>query len=139
MAMIKIEKNTKIPAGLRSDTAQGKVRDVLKEKREHSFSDGVYGHPTVRVELKKIYRDKCGYCETRIRPGATPQVEHYRPKKALESSAHFGYYWLGYEWSNLLLCCPCCNRAKGTSFPIAGIPVTSPQENREESGHSAQE
>ena len=31
-----------------------------------------------------------------------------------------GYYWLAYEWSNLLFCCQLCNqRFKGNHFPLA--------------------
>jgi hypothetical protein len=29
-----------------------------------------------------------------------------------------GYYWLGYEWSNLLLACPACNKKKSSKFPV---------------------
>lgn len=40
-----------------------------------------------------------------------------------------GYYWLCYEWSNLLPCCPDCNETKGTSFPLldGGIHKTTPK------------
>jgi hypothetical protein len=70
------------------------------------------------------------------------EVEHYRPKQAVSSrdlspgEVHNGYYWLGNEWTNLLLSCRACNgaNAKGTRFPISvpanrvamGRPVTPP-------------
>jgi len=56
------------------------------------------------------------------------QVEHYRPKKAVINAnpAHTGYYWLAYDWSNLLLSCASCNNKKRNHFPITGIRVIAP-------------
>jgi len=75
---------------------------------------------------------KCNYCESRLEHGVTFQVEHFRPKaKVAEIDngglPHSGYYWLGLEWSNLLLSCPKCNGkgAKGSRFPIRGVRATA--------------
>ncbi len=69
--------------------------------------------------LKAIYFNKCAYCENTEH---TPEVEHYRPKKGITGlPAHNGYYWLCYEWTNLLPSCHDCNKGgggKGTKFPI---------------------
>jgi hypothetical protein len=52
-------------------------------------------------------------------------VEHYRPKAGFSQGKRGriegpGYYWLAYEWSNLLLCCAICNqRFKRSLFPLA--------------------
>jgi hypothetical protein len=52
-------------------------------------------------------------------------VEHFRPKagyrqQAGDSLQRPGYYWLAYEWSNLLFCCQICNqRHKQNLFPLA--------------------
>ena len=51
-------------------------------------------------------------------------VEHYRPKAACCQSpgsplTRPGYYWLAYDWSNLLLSCgPCNQRFKRNLFPL---------------------
>ena len=51
-------------------------------------------------------------------------VEHYRPKAGYRQDAEDplgrpGYYWLAYEWSNLLFCCQICNqRFKRNLFPL---------------------
>ncbi len=46
------------------------------------------------------------------------------PQKGItEDKAHEGYYWLAYEWSNLLLSCSKCNNRKRNRFPIEGIRV----------------
>ncbi len=81
-----------------------------------------------KTQLQPGDRPKCNYCESQIGHGVTLQVEHYRPKAKVDSGENDhtelpGYYWLGLEWSNLLLACPKCNGkdAKGNKFPIMGI------------------
>lgn len=70
-------------------------------------------------------KPKCYYCESYTEHVAVLQVEHFRPKAKVDSIdnnnlPHSGYYWLGLEWSNLLLSCPACNgkNAKGNRFPL---------------------
>jgi hypothetical protein len=52
-------------------------------------------------------------------------VEHFRPKNGVQQTDKEklkkpGYYWLAYEWSNLLLACDFCNRRyKKNYFPLA--------------------
>ncbi|MFT7381984.1 MAG: hypothetical protein ACI9Z3_001877, partial [Roseivirga sp.] len=56
-------------------------------------------------------------------------VEHYRPKRGVdEDKSHGGYYWLCYEWTNLIPSCITCNRegAKHNSFPILGNRIYGP-------------
>lgn len=80
----------------------------------------------VREVLKEMYYSKCAYCENIENK---PEVEHYRPKKEVtEDSTHNGYYWLCYEWTNLLPSCHSCNTeiGKGNKFPVMGVRVTSP-------------
>ena len=68
--------------------------------------------------------------------GGDMDVEYYRPKAGIsEVSEHCGYYWLAYDWNNLLGSCPFCNRlrseramwpsksrggtsGKGSAFPL---------------------
>lgn len=47
-------------------------------------------------------------------------VEHFRPKGAIDDEeAHGGYWWLAYECSNYFLGCTVCNRIrKKTNFPL---------------------
>ena len=86
---------------------------------------------------------KCAYCEQKIYTDQYGDVEHYRPKGAVteednrpvmvetggEVMEHPGYYWLCYDWSNLLPACELCNRTwregsggrligKGNRFPV---------------------
>lgn len=79
----------------------------------------------MRDELNNFYHGKCAYCETDCKA----EIEHYRPKKSVRDvPVHPGYYWLCYEWSNLLPSCHDCNTAggKGTQFPVAGTRLNSP-------------
>jgi hypothetical protein len=67
----------------------------------------LYGHSSVVSKLNNIYNHKCAYCEA-YEP--EPEVEHYRPKKGVTGEVHEGYYWLCYEWSNLMPACHDCNK-----------------------------
>ena len=80
----------------------------------------------VRETLKDIYFNKCAYCEIKE---LKPEIEHYRPKKRVTGlKNHQGYYWLCYEWTNLLPSCRYCNTegGKGNRFPIRGKRVNKP-------------
>jgi uncharacterized protein (TIGR02646 family) len=79
----------------------------------------------VREKLNELYFSKCAYCETFCKA----EIEHYRPKKGVtEDTLHNGYYWLCYEWSNLVPSCRYCNTegGKGNQFPIKGTRIKKP-------------
>jgi len=62
------------------------------------------------------------YCETDTSAGASFRVDHFRPKKhikELPEDKHYGYYWLAYEWTNLLQSCEACNGKKSNHFPLS--------------------
>ncbi|MBO9733195.1 MAG: hypothetical protein J7623_31425 [Chitinophaga sp.] len=81
---------------------------------------------TVWVALKELYLNKCAYCEALCHH---PDVEHFRPKGTLFAHPRntFGYYWLAFEWTNLVPACHECNKVfrKGNKFPIQGTRVTN--------------
>jgi hypothetical protein len=85
-------------------------------------------YKTMRARFLAASHDKCAYCEVDLDPGQRQgDVEHYRPKgrvrnqrgelvKVTDGAAeadHPGYYWLAYEWRNLLPSCLACNRRAG--------------------------
>jgi len=84
-----------------------------------------YRSTNVKKRLVEIHHCKCCYCEKQF-PAGILQVEHFRPKGGVRQTLDQtvddrpGYYWLAYEWSNLLLSCPVCNNAthKWTFFPL---------------------
>lgn len=85
--------------------------------------------------LARIYHNKCAYCENTEHK---PEVEHFRPKKDVKDTTHSGYYWLCYEWSNLLPSCRYCNTegGKGNKFPIMGVRVENPEFSEDRLDHN---
>jgi len=84
--------------------------DYLKTKTEHNFKNSCYAHKKVKEKLQKAYSEKCCYCNSDFGATSYINIEHYRPKSI--------YYWLGYEWDNLLHCCSICNTNKSNKFPV---------------------
>lgn len=95
-----------------------------------------------------FYR-KCAFCERPTPDLRDGDVEHFRPKGAVTDEKdnpvflrdehdqiladaagkpvpHPGYYWLAYDWRNLLIACRRCNQptagslGKKTRFPVSG-------------------
>jgi uncharacterized protein (TIGR02646 family) len=87
------------------------------------------GHNTLLT--KKALRDaqhgKCAWCEMRY-PLPSNMVEHYRPKDGAwrhlpgetERIDHGHYWWLAWNWENLLFSCGRCNGGgrKANYFPL---------------------
>lgn len=90
-----------------------------------SFDPAVYGSRAVKGALMTAQHDKCAYCESRVTTTSFGDVEHFRPKGGVRQAEGSpleqpGYYWLAYEWSNLLVACEKCNRAlKKCIFPLS--------------------
>ncbi len=101
--------------------------------------------------LENLFNKKCAYCEGIYEAGTWMDVEHYRPKAKItldgnpqnsvkitdakgEEIDHPGYFWLAYDWRNLLLSCKKCNSGKGkmNQFPIKGRRATSPRDSLQE-------
>jgi hypothetical protein len=85
--------------------------------------------------LENVFNGKCAYCESIVTVTDYGDADHYRPKAGIsEVPDHDGYYWVAYDWHNLLPSCSHCNTGgKGTRFPIAGRRVFS----REEAANSS--
>jgi uncharacterized protein (TIGR02646 family) len=84
----------------------------------------VYARPAVKQQLRADQHHKCAYCESKFTHSSPGDVEHYRPKAGYQQAdvgpvLGPGYYWLGYEWNNLLFACEDCNRVhKRNRFPL---------------------
>jgi hypothetical protein len=97
-------------------------QEALVKQASHEANTTCYRDTTID-ELMKLYHNKCAICE-RDR-GTELQVDHYRPKKPRDNKTNTeynqpGYYWLAYEWSNLIPLCSKCNQKKSNKFPLAG-------------------
>lgn len=91
------------------------------------FDTGIYSNKEVKDNLIAIQDYKCCFCESKIGHISYGDVEHFRPKAGWvqddEQLNRPGYYWLAYEWENLLLSCQLCNqRYKKNLFPLLNNP-----------------
>jgi hypothetical protein len=130
-------------------------RKLIVEYRLHgkvAFNEDLYKEQ--RDTLYELFYGKCAYCECDYGSDQHKgDVEHYRPKGAVRSAAgkvayavesssgelkeHPGYYWLAYDWRNLLPSCQACNRraknfggettGKASLFAISGTYVMDPE------------
>lgn len=140
-------------------------RALCEAARRELIQANLSGEPLVITELYKKQRavllggkapffGKCAYCEARVQIDQFGDVEHYRPKAGLRDEdnslvmivgrdgariPHPGYFWLAYEWTNLLPSCTRCNVVtgtrrrgpmfgKGNRFPVRGQRATLPDE-----------
>ncbi len=116
-----VKKQSKSPAILLSKAVKESLEEVIKDGTGKKVKSDLYrgldekGDKIIVEALLKLYHNKCAYCERFI--GITSiEIEHYRPKGT--------YYWLCYEWTNLLPSCHYCNTfrfGKGTKFPIMSL------------------
>lgn len=93
-------------------------------RQKFEFKNAIYGHESVKTALIEAQHEKCCFCESKVTHIAYGDIEHFRPKggwRRTKSSklTRPGYFWLAYDWSNLLFCCQICNqREKRNHFPI---------------------
>lgn len=128
--MIKIKKNNQTPQVIAPDKTL-EARNNLEKKIKNGetltsedFKSGIYNGDGVKKQLLHDQNDKCAYCEVSL-AGDFGNVEHYRPKTGWQENKGDtlnkpGYYWLAYEWTNLLCSCDKCNSSsrKGNLFPL---------------------
>ncbi len=81
--------------------------------RQDGFTYKAYGAPDVKSALAAMSNGKCAYCEADYDATQPSDVEHFRPKGAIDTDAGRikpGYWWLAATWENLLPSCIRCNR-----------------------------
>ncbi len=75
---------------------------VRKRKAMRQYADVLF----------KVFRNKCAFCESKMKHVSPAHIEHYRPKEKDQ------FPELMFVWENWLLSCPTCNANKGTKFPL---------------------
>lgn len=134
--MIRIQKPKAAPAPLRTRGPAARRRICQHYAQSPGappaqFESGIYNHQAVRKVLHTAQHGKCAYCERKL-VRTDGDIDHFRPKAAVQQAREAqprvpGYYWLAYEWNNLLLTCQHCNqfrtaggagRGKGSLFPL---------------------
>ena len=124
--MNKIFKKEEAPEVLRTKGIE--LRDSLIAQADAGntafcFDNKVFAHKTVKEQMMEDQHRKCAYCE-QYKNGDFGCVEHYRPKGGYDLGAGTplqqpGYYWLAYDWQNLLFSCSECNTSyKRNHFPL---------------------
>lgn len=84
-----------------------------------SYPFAIYKADPVKTALDQKFFGKCAYCETVYASSAPVDIEHFRPKGAVEGdAAHRGYWWLAMAWANLLPSCIDCNRRRNQPTPV---------------------
>lgn len=94
-----------------------------KPGKKLDFNGKLYSE--MKALMKEKFHGKCAYCEAKVELDQHGDVEHFRPKAAVtdddfkpimvqdaagNSFPHPGYFWLAYEYTNLLLSCELCNQ-----------------------------
>lgn len=122
--MNKIFKTEEAPKVLRTKGVE--LRDSLiahadAGDTDFCFDNKVYAHNSVKEQMMADQHNKCAYCE-QFKNGDFGCVEHYRPKGGYGADKNLtqpGYYWLAYDWQNLLFSCSECNISyKRNHFPL---------------------
>ena len=127
----------------RTDAKAG--HDVLRTQlqRTGTFDVKESLYKRMKDELFSLYHGKCAYCESPLRLSSWDQLDHFRPKNRVldehsrvvcinrAGKPHGGYYWLAYEWTNLLPSCAVCNQRKGAIFPVLAGSVHAKQPGQE--------
>lgn len=86
--------------------------------RRINESYSVYSDRSIRDSLIQMFHGKCAYCESKITAIYNGDIEHFRPKGAVDNTipSKPGYFWLASEWENLLFACPYCNQTNTHKF-----------------------
>lgn len=91
-------------------------------QKPDAFPFAIYKHGEVKAALEKLFAGKCAYCETFYSSTQPMDVEHYRPKGAVDGDdAHPGYWWIAMAWENLLPSCIDCNRKRNQITPKGDV------------------
>jgi len=137
--MIKIDKSKFIPSKLNNEgvietnklkllyekSPDDFTSSVMKSKKAVSrftFDNKIYGDNSVKNQLIQDQNEKCCFCEAVFNANGFGDVEHFRPKAAYKVGKQLkypAYYWLVYDWENLMFSCQKCNQEfKANEFPV---------------------
>lgn len=118
--------------------------DKVKAAKEHLAQSASHGERQERLrfdmsilnavsdDLVKACNNKCVYCESPLDPSSIIDIENFRPKggaRGFDTNqyAPMHYWWLAYEWDNLLVSCQICNQKyKRDYFPLEHERLRSP-------------
>ncbi|WP_291726102.1 AAA family ATPase [Bernardetia sp.] len=111
--MISVRKNPDdIPSILQSAQTEKAIATLLEIGKFVGYPRlDILMHEEVLGKLLEIHYNKCAFCEVGISiQDSTAFITHYRSPEL--------YYWLVYEWTNLLPVCEECKLYEDSQFPI---------------------
>jgi hypothetical protein len=146
------------------EKASKTLAEAVQNGEKPNFNENLYKRKSIKNEFffsgESPFYGKCAYCEDNIVGSHRGDIEHFRPKAAVTNEIdepvflqdqhnkpsqdkngqpllHPGYYWLAYDWQNLLPSCTVCNQAtivgdkkigKHNRFPVVGQHAQVPNE-----------
>ncbi|MBK9535585.1 MAG: TIGR02646 family protein [Flavobacteriales bacterium] len=130
--MRKLNRSKVSPPDLQYSTEGEKTFNELRkfyaqplEKRSQIRHKAPQYSRDVNRDLLETSNNACAYCEAPLNE-KTVHIDLYRPVK-VEPNEQVGdhYWWLLFDWQNMLPICNECSFAKGAQFPIAGkrVPI----------------
>ena len=137
----------RINKGSKPEYLESKDVDLAIEKLEEFYASknrnqNRYSFPFLKKidkHLKRIlfgvFHGKCGYCETKLDFHYTGVIDRYRPHNGVrEQKEYFPdlYWWLTFDWENLVYSCKTCSQYKANYFPINGHRALSRKNSLEE-------
>lgn len=140
---------------VRCRTATNQLLQAVESGKNWEVT-GLYKSERIKKEVflakEGPFRGRCAYCESYLNDFQHGDIEHFRPKKAVtdeddkavfgvdvdgNNREHPGYYWLAYDWNNLLPSCVICNQpsvidgrkiGKHNRFPVEKDYAIAPAE-----------
>src|SRR5687768_15276735 len=139
---------------VRCQNATKMLRNTVERGEEWEVTN-LYKSKRIKKEFffakEGPFGGRCAYCECYLNDFQQPDIDHFRPKKGVTDKDdnpalvvdangkrihHQGYYWLAYEWDNLLPTCKICNEpseidgrkiGKHNRFPVDGDYAAAPE------------
>lgn len=125
--MIKVDKG-KAPDYLLSEKVEIAYERMQKfytslgrEQKRYTFPFNKEIDANLKEELHKIFHGKCGYCEVGIPSSEYGIIDRFRPHNGVRDKNEYNqdlYWWLTFDWDNLIYSCKECNQYKANYFPI---------------------
>lgn len=125
--MIKVDKG-ETPEYLKSDEvllAIERMKEFYnrkdREQRRYNFPFDKEILGKLKPILHERFHGKCGYCEIKIPSPEYGTVDRFRPHNGVRDNKEYFkdlYWWLAYDWDNLIYSCRECNQYKANYFPL---------------------
>ena len=104
------------------EEAKKQLQEIFENaNRQHRLQFNTEIIALARNPLLQVTQNKCAYCESALMD-YEGHVDHFRPKSGARGMtgeyAPNHYWWLAYDWNNLLVSCQVCNKHKRDIFPV---------------------